>query len=61
MRMITSLMALAAVLAAAQSAQAGFADEFFEQQQLYGENRDSDAIRTGQVLHPYGFFGAERR
>lgn len=61
MKTIMSLVAAAALIAAASSAQAGFADDFFEQQQLYGENVDSDQIRSGQVLHPDGFFGADSK
>ena len=74
MKTIMSILAAASVLAAATSAQANFsadffeqqqlygenfATDFFQQQQLYGENIDSDAIRSGQTLHPSGFFGAD--
>ncbi len=74
MKTIMSILAAATVLAAATSAQANFSADFFqqqqlygenmssnsfEQQQLYGENVDSDAIRSGQTLHPSGFFGAD--
>ena len=74
MKMILSIIAAASVLAAATSAQASFSADFFEQEQLYGENFsadfftrqnlygeniDSDSIRSGPTLHPSGFFGAE--
>ena len=59
MKTILSIIAVASILAAASSAQADFSGNFFETQQLFGENVDSDAIRTGQTLHPSGFLGAE--
>lgn len=60
MKTIMSIFAAVAVLAAASSAQAFDTDRFWEQQRLYGENIDSDAIRSGQTLHPFGFFGADK-
>ncbi len=74
MKTIMSILAAASVLAAASSAQADFSADFFEQQQvfgenfasdffdkqqLFGENVDRDPIRSGQALHPSGFFGAD--
>jgi hypothetical protein len=74
MKTILSIIAAASILAAATSAQANFAADFFDKQQLFGENHaadffekqqlfgenvDRDAIRTGQTLHPSGFFGAD--
>lgn len=59
MKTITSILAAATLLFAASAAQADFTSKFFEKQSLYGENIDRDAIRSGQILHPYGFFGAD--
>ncbi len=74
MKTIMSIIAAASVLATATSAQANFSADFFEQEQLYGENFsadffkqqelfgeniDRDSIRSGQILHPSGFFGAD--
>ncbi len=59
MRTILSIIAAASILAAASSAQANFAADFFDKQQLRGENIDRDVIRSGQPLHPDGIFGAD--
>ena len=52
MKTIMSIIATTAVLFAASAAQADFSSKFFEEQSLYGENIDRDAIRSGNVLHP---------
>ena len=72
MKTITSILAAAALFASVGAAQANFAEDFWNKQQLFGENVqsvfeeqqffgeaiDADQIRSGQVLHPEGFFGA---
>ena len=59
MKTILSIFAAVSVFATASAAQADFSADFFDQQQVYGENVDRDAIRSGQNLHPNGFLSAD--
>jgi len=50
MKVIMSIIAAAAVFAATSSVQASTAQEFFEKQQLYGENTASDIFIEQQLF-----------
>lgn len=51
MKTIASILAAAAVLAAATSAQANFSETFFEKQQLFGENISAESFFEQQRLY----------
>ncbi len=49
MKIIMSILAAAALFAATSSVQAGTAEDFFEKQQLYGENTATDIFAEQQL------------
>ncbi len=61
MKTILSIIAAAAVFASASAAQAVETVDPFANVHEEGAVIDSDAIRSGQILHPDGFFGADKK
>ncbi|MCH9807056.1 MAG: hypothetical protein K0U74_04930 [Alphaproteobacteria bacterium] len=59
MKTIMSIFAAAAILASVSTAQATGVEDYFDTVHETGANIDNDAIRSGQTLHPDGFFGAD--